>query len=202
MARPQLLSPGEYVHHAGERTGKMFVVHTGQIKLSRTLPSGRKQLLRVASPGETLGEHAFITGGETLEEAQASSEVHLCVFIHDDLTHLIARYPDIAHRMLRTLGERLAHTEHRLTLNSQSVDVRLADYLLQQPLVPNGGSGASGMRVRLPLTKKDIASLLGTTPESLSRALSRLRKHGLIAVDDDLVTLLDADRLESLVTGF
>ena len=201
VARPQILSAGELVHGAGERTGKMFVVHTGEIKLSRTLPSGRKQLLRVARPGETLGEHAFLTGNSTLEEAEARSQTRLCVFVHDDLTKLIDQYPNIAHRMLRTLGDRLAHTEHRLTLSSQSVDVRIADYLLQQPLIRRGPVTNGIMRVQLPLSKKDIASLLGTTPESLSRALSRLRNKGFLTVDNDIVSLLQPDELEHLITG-
>ena len=201
VARPQILSAGELVHGAGERTGKMFVVHTGEIKLSRTLPSGRKQLLRVARPGETLGEHAFLTGNSTLEEAEARSQTRLCVFVHDDLTKLIDQYPNIAHRMLRTLGDRLAHTEHRLTLSSQSVDVRIADYLLQQPLIRRGPVTNGIMRVQLPLSKKDIASLLGTTPESLSRALSRFRNKGFLTVDDDIVSLLQPDELEHLITG-
>ena len=201
VARPRILSAGELVHGAGERTGKMFVVHTGEIKLSRTLPSGRKQLLRVARPGETLGEHAFLTGNSTLEEAEARSQTRLCVFVHDDLTKLIDQYPNIAHRMLRTLGDRLAHTEHRLTLSSQSVDVRIADYLLQQPLIRRGPVTHGIMRVQLPLSKKDIASLLGTTPESLSRALSRLRNKGFLTVDDDIVSLLQPDELEHLITG-
>ncbi|MDN6500137.1 MAG: Crp/Fnr family transcriptional regulator [Yaniella sp.] len=201
VARPQILSAGELVHGAGERTGKMFVVHTGEIKISRTLPSGIKQLLRVARPGETLGEHTFLTGNSTLEEAEARSQTRLCVFVHDDLTKLIDQYPNIAHRMLRTLGDRLAHTEHRLTLSSQSVDVRIADYLLQQPLIRSGQVTNGIMRVQLPLSKKDIASLLGTTPESLSRALSRLRNKGFLTVDDDIVSLLQPDELEHLITG-
>ncbi|MDN6680150.1 MAG: Crp/Fnr family transcriptional regulator, partial [Yaniella sp.] len=119
----------------------------------------------------------------------------------DDLTKLIELYPNIAHRMLRTLGDRLAHTEHRLTLSSQSVDVRIADYLLQQPLIRRGPVTNGIMRVQLPLSKKDIASLLGTTPESLSRALSRLRNKGFLTVDDDIVSLLQPDELEHLITG-
>ena len=201
MARPQLVSAGEVVHNPGERTGKMFIVHTGEIKLSRTLPSGRKHLLRVAHPGETLGEQAFLTGNATLEEAEARSQSRLCVFAHNDLAKLFERYPNIAYRMLRTLGDRLAHTEHRLTLSSQSVDLRFADYLLQQPLIPAAQATEAMMRVRLPLSKKDIASLLGTTPESLSRALARLQIKGLVAVDDDIVSLLQPDALEELITA-
>lgn len=198
-ARPRMLADGELVHGVGEQTGLMFVVHTGAVKVSRLLPSGRTQLLRVVTPGETLGEYAFLTGSAPLEEAQAIDDTRLCVFVHDDLTTLIQHYPDIAQRMLRTLGERLAQTEHQLTLNSQSVEVRIADYLLQQPLLR--GPEQTGMRVRLPLNKKDIASLLGTTPESLSRALGRLRTKGAIDIADEVVTIVDPEALESLVSG-
>src|SRR5699024_11756231 len=135
MARPRHLTEGELIHGVGEQTGTMFVVHTGKVKVSRLLPSGRKQLLRVVKPGDTLGEYALLTGSTQPEEAEAIDDVRLCVFVHEDLKDLIERYPAIAQRMLRTLGQRLSHTEHRLTLNTQSVDVLIADYLLQQPLI-------------------------------------------------------------------
>lgn len=199
LARPRMLTDGEFVHGVGEQTGLMFVVHSGAVKVSRLLPTGRSQLLRVVRPGETLGEHAFLTGSVPLEEAQAVDDARLCVFTHDDLTTLIQHYPDIAQRMLRTLGERLAQTEHQLALNSQSVEVRIADYLLQQPLLHSPDQGE--MQIRLPMNKKDIASLLGTTPESLSRALARLRTKGAINIADDVVTILDPEILESLVSG-
>lgn len=198
MARPESLGDGELVHGPGQRTGKMFVVHSGQIKVSRVLPSGRKQLLRVVRPGETLGEHAFLTGEPTLEEAEALEETRLCVFVHEDLAELIQRYPAIANRMLGTLGERLSQTEHQLTLNAQSLEVRIADYLLQQPLLRDNASAAT-LRVRLPLNKKDIASLLGTTPESFSRGLARLQRKNLLGIADDIVTLRDPAGLEALV---
>ncbi len=201
MARPRHLTDGELIHGVGEQTGTMFVVHSGAVKVSRLLPSGRKQLLRVVKPGDTLGEHAFLTGNAPHEEAQAVDDTRLCVFVHDDLSALVERYPAIAQRMLRTLGERLAHTEHRLTLNTQSVEVRIADYLLQQPLVRPSDGSVGVMQVKLPLDKKDVASLLGTTPESFSRALGRLRSKGLISTDDDRVALLDPDGLEHLVSG-
>ena len=201
MARPRILADGELLHGVGERTGTMFVVHSGSIKVSRILPSGRKQLLRVVKPGDTLGEHAFLTGSATIEEAESIDKSRLCVFVHEELATLIQRYPDIAHRLLRTLGQRLAHTEHRLTLNTQSVEVRLADYILQQPLLRQPAAGVHTMQIRLPLNKKDIASLLGTTPESFSRALSRLRARGLVSIADNVITLRDPDELELLVTG-
>lgn len=202
LARPVLLGRGELVHMAGDRSRRLSVVHSGRVKLSRTLPSGRRRLLRVAGPGETLGEHGFLTGGDTLEEAETLEEARLCAFSHDDLAALVADHPSIAVQMLRNLGERLAEAEHRLALSALDVEARLADYLIDQPPLheaPNAATPA-GPRVRLPLSKKDLASMLGTTPESLSRALARLSTDGLITVRADVITLLDPARLEALVT--
>lgn len=206
-ARPMHLSRGDVLHVAGEQVGSMYVVHTGSIKLTRTMPSGRNRLLRVAQPGETVGEHALLSRGTTVDEAEALSDTQLCVFIHEDFADLAGDYPDIALRMMQTLGDRLASAERGLALGTLSVDVRLADYLLQQPLLQRspqqerGGADGSAdgsaatPRVRLPLNKKDIASMLGTTPESLSRALSRLTAEGLIRVADDVVALMDPQAL-------
>lgn len=201
LARPQMLAQGELVHDAGESSGRLSVVHSGQVKLSRTLPSGRQRLLRVAEPGETLGEHSFLIGSRTLDQAEAITNVRLCVFSHDDFAGLVTEYPRIAMHMLRDLGERLAQVERSLALSTAGVEVRLADYLLRRPLLRGvPGSSARVPQVRLPLSKKDIASMLGTTPESLSRALTRLTSETLITVHADVVTLLDPEGLEDLVS--
>src|SRR5690606_3548656 len=111
LARPTLLARGERLHGAGERSGWLSVVHSGQIKLLRTMPGGRQRLLRVVGPGETLGEHGFFTKGAAREEAEALTDARLCIFFHDDLTRLMADYPDIAMRMVQNLGERLSLAE-------------------------------------------------------------------------------------------
>lgn len=208
LARPMLLSAGELVHGAGERTRQLIVVHSGQIKLSRSLPSGHRRLVRVAGPGQSLGEHGFLTGGRTLEEAEAAAEARLCVFSHDAIAALMAQHPSIAEQMLRNLGQRLAEAERRLGLSTLDVEVRVADFLLEQPLLHQSSQvGAAEVLdgteswVRLPLSKKDIASMLGTTPESLSRALARLSDNGLITVNADVITLIDTPGLEAVVAG-
>jgi len=198
LARPVVLSPGEFLYHAGEQPGQIAVVHTGQVKLNRVMPSGRQRLLRVVEAGETLGEHTFLSGDITVDEAAALTQAQLCIFDHDKVFELIKAYPDIAIGMLQTLNERLTQTERALTFTSLSLDVRLADFLLQQPLL---NTTTAHWRVRLPLRKKDIASLLGATPESLSRALARLEANRLIRVDDDVVIFHDLEGLEDLVTN-
>ncbi|HLR45054.1 MAG TPA: Crp/Fnr family transcriptional regulator [Brevibacterium sp.] len=198
-ARTVRLPRGEVLHVTGDRPGAVYVVHQGEVALSRMMPSGRSRLLRVVTTGDTVGEQAYLSRSATADESVALKDAQLCVFAHDDLDSLVREYPDIALQMMRNLSDRLTRAERGLALSSLGVDVRLADFLLQQP-VRMRGTGEPGVpSIVLPHSKKDIASMLGTTPESLSRALARFADQELIRVDGDVVTLVDAQALEDRV---
>ena len=96
--------------------------------------------------------------------------------------------------MLRSLSDRLVASENHLALAGAEVPVRVAEYLLA---LPSQATTAEGHPlVRWPLPKRDVAALLGTTPESLSRALARLRHEGLVIPAGEAVALPDLDALE------
>ena len=97
--------------------------------------------------------------------------------------------------MLRSLSQRLQGAERRLTQTLGEVPARLAAFLIDLPTVPTGG----GVGVRLPWPKKDVASYLGTTPESLSRALDHLQRDGTIRVDGAAIEIVGPDALDAWV---
>lgn len=178
LATPTRVRRGETIYSAGDDVSQLMVVHRGRIRTTHLLADGHEQLLRVLEPGDFVGEGAFLTGGRPDHFTSALSDVHMCVFDHRDLATLVRRHPGVALGMLQALSTRLEAAERRITtLTSGDVESRLAAYLLELPL------HGSGTRVRLPLAKKDIASLLGTTPETLSRRLARFADRGLIRLD-------------------
>ena len=193
LARPVSLAASTLLHGAGDKMGQLFVVHTGRLKLVRPTAGGHDRLIRVAGPGDVVGEHAFLTGERPDHYVEAIEDARLCVFDHAELGRLVAAHPPIAVAMLRSLSERLTDAERRLARASVDVPARLAGYLLDLPAHMIEGQS----RVTLPLPKKDIASYLGTTPESLSRALARLQTKGLLTVDGRRVALLNPDALEA-----
>lgn len=194
FARPVDLDRGELLYRMDDPVRQLFVVHTGRVKLVRTSRSGRDHLVRVVEPGDVVGEHTFLTGSRPDHAVQALETTRMCVFDHRDLSTLVRRFPSIPPAMLRSLSERLAGAEQRLALTGAGVPVRLAEYLLQ---LPSAGVTAEGrVVVELPVPKRDVAALLGTTPESLSRALAQLTAAGLIRSTDRTVELLDLDALE------
>lgn len=197
FARPFTLDTFGQVYAAGSQVSQLMVVHTGKVKISRTNVAGHEQVIRVLGPGDFIGESAFLTGARPDHTAEAYAGTELCVFRHADLGRLLEKHPSIGLRMLEGVSQRLDDTEARLaSVISGSVSSRLADFLLSLP----GKPGAEGsIVVTLPLSKKDIASLLSTTPESLSRQLRKLTESGVISQDTPgNITVTDIAALSAL----
>lgn len=194
VARPLQVARGESIYSAGDDVSQLMVVHTGRIKISRISAEGQEQIIRVLEPGDFVGESAFLNGGRPDHFATALETGSMCVFRHEDLGQLIGQHPSIGLRMLQGVSRRLDATEERLAaVTSVEVGGRLARYLVD---LPAKRSGRDTTRVRLPLAKKDIASLLDTTPESLSRQLRRLQDAGVIELEGARgIRIVDIDRL-------
>ncbi len=189
----------EQAYAVGSDVSQLMVVHTGKIKIARTSATGHEQIIRVLGPGDFIGESAFLTGTRPDHAAEALVHTELCVFRHSDLGRLIEKHPSIGLRMLQGISRRLDDTEAQLaSVISGNVSSRLADYLLSLPAI----TGAKGViEVELPVAKKDIASLLSTTPESLSRQLRKLTESQVISQQElGRISIIDVAALSALTT--
>lgn len=192
-ARPRKLRAGEALYRQGDAIAQLFVVHTGTSKLTQSRADG-EWLVRTVGPGEVVGEHAFLTGARPDDTVTALEDSQMCVFDHRDLGRIISAHPQVAIEMLRAVSTRLQRAERRITaLAGTDAVTRLSDYLLGSPFARDGETAV----VTLPLTKREVASYLGMTPESFSRALARLTKSGAIEVDGPRIRLLDPAKLTS-----
>lgn len=196
VARPTQMVKDQQVYAPMAETSQLMVVHTGRVKLSRVDSQGREQILRVLDAGDFMGETELLTGRRPDHFATALEPGSMCVFRHADLAGLVRKHPMIGLRMLQEVSARLVDTEARLAaVISGDVSSRLAGYLLSLP----SRHGPDGIEVDLPLARKDIASLLDTTPESLSRQLRRLSDSGVISTPRGRrVVIQDADALMDL----
>ncbi|MDN5558972.1 MAG: Crp/Fnr family transcriptional regulator [Ruaniaceae bacterium] len=196
LASHSVVDRGEQLYAAGSRSSQLMVVHTGAVKVTRIDIDGREQILRVLGPGAFIGESAFLTGERPTHFATAMEPASMCVFRHADLGRLVREHPSIGLRMLQEVSRRLAATESRLAaVISGDVTSRLAEYLLSLPT----RQVEDGTLVQFPMAKKDIASLLDTTPESLSRQLRKLQQSGIARTTGARgLIILDIDALTDL----
>ena len=151
-------------------------VHRGRLRVTSQTADGRRRLLRVLGPGDVVGEVELLTGHPPRHLVSALGEASVCSFRRSDLADLLS-HPSVAREVIRVLAERLERADETAAAASTSpVRSRVAGYLLDQPAAGPPGREA----VRLPLARADIASLLGTTPESVSRQLRVLREAGVV----------------------
>ncbi|WP_328701906.1 Crp/Fnr family transcriptional regulator [Aestuariimicrobium ganziense] len=198
FARPIKADKGAVLQTPSATQNRLMVVHTGRIRVVHVLENGREQVVRVLEPGDVMGETSFLLGRRPEHFAFADQPVALCTFDHADLARLVSTYPDIAVRMLQAATERLLSAERMLAaFSSTEVMTRVAAYLLDLPAIMRGGQA----QVSLPMAKKDVASYLGTTPETLSRRLAELVDEGVIEMSGRRgVAIVDVDRLSELAT--
>ena len=152
-----------------------MIVHRGWVKIYRLAESGREQLIRVLGPGDFIGEMTFISASETDHFAVTLEDSQICNLHHEDIRSFLLRYPTIAYKMLETVTGRLEQTERLVSsLTGEDAERRIASFLLE--LAARDGKDT----VELPVSKKDLASYLGTTPETVSRRLTAFEGKGWI----------------------
>lgn len=195
-ARPKQLLAGEAVYLQGGKPSPMIILHTGTVKLTRINQDGKERVIQILEPGDFAGEASLFAGTRPDHSAISVTASSACMFTRESFARLLAEHPGVAMGMIATLSRRLSDSQNLIdNVTTREVGSRVADYLLGLEAKPS----LSGVQVQLPAAKKDVASLLGTTPESFSRALSKLVEQDLVQlVDARTISLTDIDRLSEL----
>ena len=185
---------GETIFMEQDEGNGFYLVAEGQVKIFKVSVSGKEHILHVFGPGEPFGEVPVFSGRRFPANAEAIQESRLLFFPRSAFLSLITSHPSLALNMLAVLSMRLRQfTQQIENLSLKEVPARLAAYLLYL-------STEQGREefVVLDISKGQLASLLGTIPETLSRILGRMSKQGIIGTEDRKIRLLDREALESL----
>ncbi len=168
----------------------IFLVLQGRVKLVRSSAEGREQVLHEEGPGATLGEVPAFDGQGYVATAIAVGRTSVFFVPRAPLLEAIERNPASARAVIAVLAARVrkfAALAEDLSL--RPVTERLAGYLVRE-------AARTGLReLTLPLTRDQLASHIGTVREQVSRALSQLKKEGLIDVQGRRATVLELERL-------
>lgn len=169
-------SKGDTIYRPGESADSLYVLSSGKIRVYRLSESGKEQLIRIVSEGEFTGELALFKKGFYEAFTEALTDCNICAIKHADFRQLLMQYPATAVDMLATIAERLGSSEQQTAwATTETVKDRLLHFLVS--LVD---SEEKEPVVELKMAKKDLASYLGTTSESLSRELAHLEKEKII----------------------
>ena len=191
------LKKGQYLYMAGDKINSLYIVSEGAIKITRIISSGKENLVKILKEGDFTGDNAIFSNDNYLDEyAYCLTDTRICKIEKEDFIKLLNENPSIALSLINQLNERLNEANKQITrISMEYVEKRLALYLSDLLKKTNDDKNL----VKLPLSRKDLASFLGTSPETLSRKFKDLQKMGLIeqlSIRD--IKILDIDKLSKL----
>jgi CRP/FNR family transcriptional regulator len=190
----QGMSRGQTIFSEGDEGTGIYVVTSGRVKIFKLSWEGKEQILHIFGPGEPFGEVPVFAGQKFPANAEAMDESRILFFPRSAFIDLIRKNPDLALNMLSVLSMRLRRFTALIEdLSLKEVPGRLAAYLLY---LSDRDKGA--LHLELDISKGQLASLLGTIPETLSRVLAKMKDQGLIEVQGPVIRILDLDGLRNL----
>mgnify|MGYP002078786120 CR=1 FL=1 len=175
-------------------------VISGAIKLTKTLPDGRQQIVGLLFAPDFLGRAYSKNNPYT---AEAATDVEICTFPNAAFERLVSEYPGLQQRLFQhTLDELDAARDWMLLLGRKTAEEKVASFLFmlaRRSMLTSGcthKSGSGSAAFELPLTRADMADYLGLTIETVSRQLTRLKTSNVIRLSTNrLIMVPDLDRL-------
>ena len=185
---------GDVIFYDGDEGNGFYLIVAGSVSVYKISPDGKEQIFHIVKEGETIGAAPVFSGKSFPANARALSKTHLLFFDRKNFIDLITGKPNLIMNLLALLSMRLREFTIQVeNLSLKEIPGRLASYLLY--LAQEQGNTNL---VKLNISKVQLANLLGTGPESLSRALGNMKTKKLIAEEGNNIRLLNRDQLEEL----
>jgi CRP/FNR family transcriptional regulator, nitrogen oxide reductase regulator len=185
----------QIIFREGDPVNFIFLLASGQVKVTRLSRDGSEVILGVAQPGDVLGGLGSSFGGVHLASAQALKDCSLHAWRSHDMDEFENRFAPLRRNNARILAERLRLLEERFReLATEPVSPRLASTLLR--LLPPSSRGNSGEKIDL--TYEELACMIGTTLFTVSRLLSDWKSRGLIHTGRRSIVIKDRKGLSDL----
>lgn len=198
LARWRCLSNGARIFRQGDEDARAHVIVAGGVRISQTGSNGAQVVMRFICAGEMFGTVALFTDRKYPADATAIGETVEASWREADLLDLMTRFPQIGINAVRIIGWRLQEMQNRAReLATQSAEQRIANTLIRLAR-QSGRSTAARTTILLPLRRKDVADISGTTLFTASRVLTRWERDGLVTNQRRRLTIENTSKLQRI----
>jgi CRP/FNR family transcriptional regulator len=189
------LKKNTVVFHEGDPASAFYVVKQGRVKVYKGSRDGREQVLSIMGDGQIFGDVPAFDGGPYPATAATMTDSEIYLVKVQDFNELVRRHPEIALKVIQVLGARLRQALELIRdLSFKQVPHRLAGLLIKLGQ-EYGQESDTGLLISLSLSRQDLADIVGTSRETITRELKKMERAGLIRIDRRLITITDSGKL-------
>jgi CRP/FNR family transcriptional regulator len=180
-----------------EETGKyMYIVLAGKVKVTKGTAAGKDTILAIHQVGDFFGEMALLDGKTSPATVSAMEDCKIAAIFHADFQHLLMANGKVVLQIIQVLCGRLRQVWSQVQeLSHSSADDRIRTGILQLSR-KHGVQDARGIIINLKITHQELAELVGTSRETVTRTLARLQKKGIVQLDHRRIILLKPKELQ------
>lgn len=186
----------EVVFHEGDYAVAIFFINSGRVRTYKINEDGKEYSVDLYGAGDFIGYLSIFEGEDYTETAEAMDDSEILKIPKEDFLELIFKNRDVSNRFIKMLAHNVVEKEEKLlNLAYDSVRKRLADALivLQKKYKENNNQD-----FEIAISRNELASIVGTSTETVIRTLSDFKEEGLISIKGSKISILKSKQLEHL----
>jgi CRP-like cAMP-binding protein/CheY-like chemotaxis protein len=186
----------EVIFYEGDHAGAIYFVSSGKVRTYKINDDGKEYSVDLHGPGDFMGHLSVLEGDEYMESAEAMEAAEILKIPKEDFTELLFKNRDVSQSFIKMLARNvLVKEEKLLNLAYDSVRKRVADSLIELKQKYNEENGEN---FEIGISRNELASMVGTSTETLIRTLSDFKEEGLIGISGSRIKIIKPSELESL----
>lgn len=186
----------EVIYYEGDYAGGIYFVSSGKVRTYKITRDAKEYSVDLHGPGDFIGYLSILDGNEFKESAVAMEEVEIFKIPKEDFTELLFKNRDVSNSFIKILAHNILEKEEKLlNLAFNTVRKRVADSLIY---LHNKYNKANTDRFVIAISRNELASLVGTSTESVIRTLSEFKEEKLIEIKSGKITIVKTNELENL----
>jgi len=189
----------EDIFSEGEVGDALYILVSGVVKVFRRSSDGRLKTLALLEKGDFLGEMAILDREIRSANVRATEDTEMLVINRRDFEASLISNPQVAFKIMETLCARLRDADKQIeSLTFQNVSGRLVIALLDLA-EKHGVRTEKGIKINMELTHQELAEMVGTAREVVSRILNDFRKTNCIEIEKHHITITDKEQLKKIL---
>lgn len=186
-----------FVFMQGDTLDRVFFIHSGKVKIQKTDVTGKEQIVSVLQAGEMFPHAGFFQKGTFPAHAEILETAQLIVTPIADFEKILIQHPELCIKLFKVLGEKIVDLQNRLEEQILHDTYEQIIMLLLRLCKSNGIQMNDKYTLTTQFTNRELANMIGTSRETMSRTMNQLKRKKLIDIDENGCFIIIPDKLKA-----